>query len=375
MRHPASLPIARLWFSLGISGFLLAACSDSMTDTTAAAERPPVAVSVQTVAPGELLETIDVVGTLSSRFEGTVKAEYSGTIREVYVTEWVRVTKGTLLARFDTREIEAAVKSAAAARKQAEVATTRTERELQRMERLRSAGLATQQNLDDARSAVDAAAAQLDAVRAQEEMVRTRLSKGDVRAPMDGVVASRSVNPGDFIENMGSPHPMFTIVDNRHLELTVSLPSSRIGEVRLDQPLSFTTDAVPGRTFEGRVSFINPAADETSRTVRVVALVENPDDALRSGLFVKGVIVTRERSGVLSVPKGALLQWDPVAGSGVVYVIAGDRAGRREVTTGSTSTDSVEIVSGLAGGDAVVTRGAFNLRDGDRVTVAAESGA
>lgn len=342
------------------------ACSKKPETT---AERPPVAVDVSRVTPGDLKQTISVVGTLAPKFQGEVKTEYSGTITDVFVTEWVKVSKGMLLARFDRREPDAILKSATAARLQADVAATRAKRELERTEKLRKAGLATQQNLDDAITAADAATAQVEAARAQEEMAKTRLAKTDVRSPMDGVIAARTVNPGDFIENMGSPKPMFTIVDNRRLELTVSVPSTGIANVRLGQPLSFTTDAVPGRTFEGRVSFINPAADEESRTVKVVAIVENPDNALKSGFFAKGAIVTGERKGILRVPRTAMLTWDPLTRAGVVFVVAGDKAQRRNVTIGIASGDEVEIESGLATGDAIVSRGAFNLRDGDRVTL------
>lgn len=351
----------------------LAGCSRS-ADGAQAAERPPVAVEVSRVLPADIEESIAVVGTLTPKFQGEVKAEYSGTITDVFVTEWVHVTRGTLLARFDTREPESIVKAATAARLQAEVGATRARRELERSEKLKSLGLATQQNLDDARTAADAAEAQLAAAKAQEEMAKTRLAKTDVRAPMDGVIAARTVNPGDFIENMGSPEPMFRIVDNRRLELTVAIPSSRIGEVKLGQPLSFIADSVPGRPFEGHVSFINPAVDEASRTVKVIALVENGEGALKSGLFVKGAIVTGAKKGVLSVPRNAMITFDPATRSGIVYVVSGDRVQRRNVETGAASGERIQIARGLAPGDAVVIRGGFDLRDGDRVAVAATPG-
>lgn len=343
------------------------ACSKS--SGSAAAERPAVAVDVVRVAVGDLQQSTDVVGTLTSKFQGEVKTEYSGTITDVYVTEWVKVAKGTLLARFDRREPDAILKSATAARLQAQVAATRAQRELERTEKLKKAGLATQQNLDDAKTAAEAAEAQLEAARAQEDMARTRLAKTEVRSPMDGVVAARTVNPGDFIQNMGSDAAMFTIVDNRRLELTVNVPSSEIGRISVGQPLRFTTDAVSGRAFEGRVTFINPTADEASRTVKVIATVENPDNVLKSGFFVKGAIITGERAGVLRIPRGAILTFDPITRAGVVFVVANGKAERRNITIGIASGDEVEIATGLAAGDTVVARGAFNLRDGDRVSV------
>jgi multidrug resistance efflux pump len=80
------------------------------------------------------------------------------------------------------------------------------------------------------------------------------------------VVAARSVNVGDYVENMGNPRPIFRIVDNRVLELTVTVPTARLAGLAEGQSLFFTVDAIPGREFEGRISFINPAADEASRT-------------------------------------------------------------------------------------------------------------
>lgn len=347
--------------------FLPGGCTRSARE--AVSEKPAVAVEVTRIAPADVKESIAVVGTLEPKFHALVKAEYSGVITNVYVTEWVRVSKGTLLARFDVREAEAALRAVQAGRLQAEVGATRAKRELERLIKLKESGLATQQNLDDARTAAEAAEAQLAAAAAEEALARTRLSKAEVRAPMSGVISSRSVNPGDFVENMGSPKPMFRIVDNERLDLTVSIPSSQISRVRLGQPLWFTTDAVPDRTFEGRVSFINPAADEGSRAVKVIAAVDNSGGALRAGLFAQGGIVVGERRDVLSIPRTALLTWDPVGHAAVVFVVAGDRAQRRDIATGSAFGELVEVGRGISAGEAVVTRGAFNLRDGDRVTV------
>jgi RND family efflux transporter MFP subunit len=335
----------------------------------AGSAKPAVAVETAPAVSGDLRETIEVVGTLAPKFQAEVKTEYSGTVTDVLVTEWVRVAKGTVLLRFDAREAEAGASAARAGLLQAEVGRNRASRELERTVKLKEAGLATQQNLDDARTASEAAEAQLAAAKAQKEMAETKLAKTVIRAPFDGVVSSRTVNPGDFIENMGSPKPMFRIVDNRRLDLTVTVPSSRISAVALGQPLLFTTDAVPGRTFTGKVQFINPAADESSRTVKVVALVDNGDETLKTGLFVKGSIVTGERKGVLRVPRTALLTWDLAARSAVVFVVEGDKAVRKTIETGASAGDDVEVARGLSAGDRVVTRGGFNLSEGDRVAV------
>jgi RND family efflux transporter MFP subunit len=160
---------------------------------------------------------------------------------------------------------------------------------------------------------------------------------------------------------------MFRIVDARVLELTASVPSARMAELRVGQPLRFTSDALPGQEFTGAVSFINPVADEASRTVKVKAEIPNAAGALKPGLFVKGRVVTGQRPGVLVVPRAALVSWDTVAHTGWVFVVEGGTARRRPLRTGAVSGESVEVLEGLRAGEVVVTRGGFNLREGDKV--------
>jgi RND family efflux transporter MFP subunit len=351
----------------------LAGCSGKTSGSATTAPQK-VAVEAATVTAGTIRQTIAVVGTLEPKWSADVKSEYSGVVAEVLVPEWTRVKTGDVLLRFDAREAEAVAASARASFLQAEVAATRATRERERTEKLKEAGLATQQQVDDARTAADAAQATAGAERAEKDVAETRLAKTVVRAPLDGVVSSRTVNPGDFVQNMGSDNTMFRIVDNRLLNLAVAVPSSRLSDVRVGQPLTFSTDAVPGRTFEGRVRFMNPAADQASRTVKIFVEVPNQDGALRAGLFAKGEIVTGERAGVLTAPRAAILSWDLEQKQAVLYALDGETAKKRTVTTGATSGDQVEIVSGLARGDRVVTRGGFNLRDGDAVEIVRSEG-
>jgi membrane fusion protein (multidrug efflux system) len=339
------------------------------------AGRPPVAVELARVDATDVLDAVDVVGSLAPKVEAEIKSEYTGTVTDVYVTEWVRVKAGTPLARLDSRETAALLEAARAAVQQAEVAETRAVRELERAQNLAEFGLVTDQQLDDARTAREAAATAVAAARAQLRAVEARLAKTLIRSPIDGVVAFRGINVGDRVESMGSGAPMFRIVDTRVLELTVQVPSADVAAVRTGQPLEFRVEAVPDRTFTGRVMFINPAADPVSRSVRVLADVPNADGALRAGLFVKGRILTGRRSGVLQVPRAALLQWDQSRRAARVFVVRQDVAEPRDVTTGRDAGALVEVVGGLEPGERVVTRGAFLLRPGDRVKVAGEAAA
>ncbi|MCL5286888.1 MAG: efflux RND transporter periplasmic adaptor subunit [Acidobacteria bacterium] len=334
-----------------------------------------MAIEVTAASPGEILDKIEVVGTLTPKFQAEVKTEYTGVVTDVYVVEWVRVRKGAPLARLDSREVEADVAAARAAMLQAGVAAQRADREYERAVKLKSAGLATQQSLDDARTEKEAAAAAQDAAKARLQAQEARLSKTVIRAPMGGVVAERAVNVGDLVENMGNPPPMFRIVDNSLLELTLSVPSARLAALRAGQPLTFETDGIPGKIFRGSVRHINPATEEISRTARVIADVPNASEELKAGMFAKGLIFTGKRSNVLQIPRSALQNWDVTRNTAAVFVVSNDTARRREVRTGVVSGELVEITSGLTAGEMVVSGGAFNLRDADRVRVAPAKGA
>src|SRR3989339_488201 len=377
------------YFSAAV--FLIAACSGSGETAKQAAPvvaRPPVAVETSIATAGVLTEGIDVTGTLPPKFEVDVKAEVAGLVREVFVTEWVRVKKGDPLAKIDIREQEAFVKrtkamleSAKSSELQAKVADNRARRELERMKKLKENGLATQQALDDTVSEAEAAASRVEAahaqVRAAEEdlnQVRTRLAKGRITSPIEGIVSERRANVGDLVGEAGSNQPLFHIVDNRILNMTVSVPSAAMAGLRRGPPLEFTTDALPGRTFKGTVMFINPAVNESDRSVRVIAEVNNAAGELKGGLFVQGRIVTGKRDGVILVPREALSGWDVKGRTAKIILVESGRAKSREVRTGLAAEGGVEITSGLKSAEIFVVRGAFNVKEGDKLIIARKRG-
>lgn len=366
--------------------FIFWGCSKGKEDAKSiekAGARPPVAVEAVQVQARDLIEGIEVVGSLTPRFEAKLKSEYSGIVTEVYVTEWVRVKKGTPLAKLDTREIEAIVQKAQAAVEvgkanllQAEVGGNRAERELTRAQNLKEAGLITQQNLDDVRtekaaSAARIAAAQAQALAAEKDLrqAQTRLAKAVIRSPLDGVVASKNINIGDLVGEPGTTRILFQINDNRLLDLTATVPSIDMGRLKIGQPLTFTADAFPGRPFSGKIKFINPVVNEADRSVKVIAEIPNSPEILKAGLFVKGRIITGQRQGVPQIPRSALLSWDVGAKKGEVFVVQKDLALRKTIQTGSVSEDWVEVVSGLQTGESVITRGGFNVKNGDPVKI------
>ena len=253
----------------------------------ALARKVPPAVETVSVTVADMSRGVDVVGTLAPKFEADVKSEYLGIVTEIYVTEWVRVKKGTPLAKLDTREadnfirkMQANLESARAGLLEAEAAGSRAERESERSRKLKEAGLITQQSLEDAETGKSAAQARVSAARAQitaaEEDLRqteTRLAKAILRSPMEGVVSLRTVSVGDLVGEMGTPKVIFKIVDNRLLDLIVNVPSFETEMLKVGQSLIFSTDAAPGKTFRGQVKFINPSVSPSDRSVQVLSLI------------------------------------------------------------------------------------------------------
>jgi multidrug efflux pump subunit AcrA (membrane-fusion protein) len=120
--------------------------------------------------------------------------------------------------------------------------------------------------------------------------------------------------------------------------------------------------------------FINPAVTAADRSVRVIAEVENASGELKGGLFIKGRIITGSRAGAILAPREALGGWDVAGKKARLFVVMGDRAKLREVRTGMVTDTGVEIVSGIAPGETFVVRGAFNIKEGDKLIIARKQG-
>ena len=376
--------IATICFT-AITLLTIIACgrSDSK-NKTGQVSKPLVAVEVRTASLSNVSDGVEVTGSLEPKYSVDVKTQIPGLIKQVMVSEWVHVKKGQPLVRIDIAETEAQVKrseagvaSAKANLTQAKVAVSRTERDLTRALKLKDAGLATQQALDDARSETEAARARVGVAAAQinvaEEELRqglARRSKGLVLAPIDGIIALRDVNVGDLASDAAAGKPIFRIVDNRLLNLTVTIASVDSGRIKVGQLLEFSVDSQPGQLFAGKVMYINPELSSADRSLKVIAEVRNVPEVLKGGLFAKGRIVTGNRTQVLQVPRSVVSGLDVQAKKGSMFIVANGVARKREVVATAVGSEMVEIVSGLNSGEQYVVRGGFNLKDGDQVVIA-----
>ena len=348
-------------------------------DTTIAG-RAAVAVEAVAAAYAPMAEGIDIVGTLAAKHAAAIRSEAPGIVMEIYVDEWVPVAAGAALARLDTREADAALQQAKASVEaaramvlQAQVGEQRAVRELARMQELKNYGLVTRQQYEDAMTAREAAQAMTAATRAQLRVAQEGLAQAQtyankkiIRSPIAGVIAQRDVNVGSVV----SDKIMFRVVDNRMLDLTVSVPERSSAQLRPGQAIVFSSDALAGETFTATVKRVNPAVDARDRAVQVMAEINNGAGPLKDGMFVRGRIITGGGVPVLTIPRPALTAWELGARQGTVFVLNGETVRQATVVTGRSDGIVVEITSGLAAGDRVITGGNYQLQDGDRVTAA-----
>lgn len=310
-------------------------------------------------------EKIEVVGNLSAKYETSIVSEVPGIVEEVFVTEWVKVKKGTPLARIDSRELEVQLQAQKAALEEAKASYERAKREYERMEKLYSAGLSTRQNVEDSRTFLETQMAFLDARRAQVELLETKIKKCLILSPIDGYVKERTVSKGD----MAGKDPLFKIVDISVLDLTLKVPSIYLKEIKTGNPVFFTTDSIPDHLFEGKISFINPAVDPSSDTIKIMAEVKNPENLLKAGLFVKGYIRKGEPFEAILLPKQAFLNINLKEKKGKIFIFNNGNAHLKEVNISGTLEDKIILKEGISEGDKVIMDGVFLLRDGDRVLI------
>src|SRR5690606_2981781 len=205
----------------------------------------------------------------------------------------------------------------------------------------------------------------LENARAVNRLANLELSYANVVAPISGVIASRDIKPGNFVQINS---PIFRIVDTARLEATLNVPEREITKLRAGQTVELTVDALPGRRFTGTVHRVAPVVDTGSGTFRVVAGFEG-DGELQAGMFSRLAIRYDQREDALVVPRRALLE---DGGEPAVYAVREGKASRVPLELGYSDGGWVEVRKGLAEGEAVVVAGKAALREGTAVQVLGE---
>lgn len=315
----------------------------------------PEAIPVEVVSAARRPIAASYTGTapLEARGESQVVAKTSGVALNVLVEEGQQVRAGQPLVRLDPDR--------------ARLAVAQTEAQMRKLENSyrRSQQLVAQQMISA--NDVDQIKYDLENMRAQHRLASLELSYTTVLAPISGVIASRSIKDGNFVQ---INTPIFRIVDISQLEATLNVPERELATLKSGQPALLAVDALPGKTFTGKVDRVAPVVDSGSGTFRVV-LAFGSEGVLQPGMFGRIKIDYDQRADALVVPRSALLddENDPA-----VFAIRSGKAARVPVKLGYTDGAWAEVRTGLKPGDQVVTAGKVALREGSVVQVISANG-
>lgn len=307
---------------------------------------PTATVETIEVSPEGSVGREEAVGTVRPRLRATLEAKVSGRITDLRKKPGDEVKKGEVVAILDVQEIRAKLSQARAMFEQAKS-------ELQRYQKLLQKDAVTQQEFEGVQ-------ARYEVARASVEEAESILAYARVTAPIDGVVTHKLANVGD----LASPgRPIYEVADPGSLRLEAAVPEALSGFLAIGKviPVRVATLEEP---VEGIISEIAPAADPNSRTL-LVKLDLPPVDGLRSGQFGRALVPTG-RTEIIRLPEDAILRRGQLE---LVFVAEDGRARLRLIKTGKRFGDRVEVVSGLESGEAVITKGAEKLVDGQPIEV------
>jgi HlyD family secretion protein len=375
-----------LFLALGWTAFATSASAETSAVPEAAAIAP--AVTVVPAANREIVEQAVVTGTLVPRDEIMVAPEIEGyRITELLVEEGAQVARGQVLARLSREMIETQEASNAAAIAKAEAAIVQARSQIVQaeaaqveaslaLERARSlvkTGNATAAALEQrvstaqgadgrlaaARGGLQLAQADLATARAQGAEIALRRARTEIRAPEAGIVSRRTARVGATATATGEA--LFRLIARGEIELEGEVPETWMPRIKLGDPARL--DLEDGRSLRGRVRRIDPEVDRMTRLGKIRITLDH-DPALRIGAFARGRVEVARRTGI-AVPLSAVLYG--ADGSATVLVVPNDRVEARKVAFGLAADGFMEVRSGVAAGEAVVSRASSFLRHGDLV--------
>lgn len=347
---------------------VVAGCDQPSTESAPgdpAAGVSAMAVSVARVLPQEIERTVLVSGPVSAWEEMQLGVEVSGlrvTALNVDVGEQVR--KGQLLLQLDHRTLDSDLRQAEAGLSEAGAGVTLARSNLARGTALAGGQYISASQLDELRAVRAQAEARRNTARAARDAVALRRSFADLRAPDDGIISKRLVQPGQVV---AAGTELLRLIRDGRLEWRAELTADDLVRVQPGNRILLTTR--DGQRVDGSVRAVSPGVDAQTRTGTVYADLPAPG-RLQPGTYLQGRIATGVGQA-LAVPTASVVQRD---GFPTVFTVdAKNIVHRVRVRTGASADGRVEIVAGLKAGDAVVERGAGFLGDGDLVRVVASA--
>jgi membrane fusion protein (multidrug efflux system) len=334
-------------FPLVVVLLAVVAC-DRDTATTARTEPETVKVVTHVTQAQRLLDEIQALGTARANESIEIRPRISSVVTRIGFTEGQLVRRGDLLIELENSEARAGLAVA-------EAALSESLSTYNRSESLASTQAISASSLEQLRATMQVNQAQVAAARA-------RLENTVIRAPFSGRVGLRRVSPGGFVDTSTI---ITTLDDTEIIKLDFSIPEAFLTVVASGMNIVARSLVYPDRRFAGTVESIDTRLDPVARSVRVRAVLSNPDGALKPGMFLT-VDLQRDRGEVLVAPEEAIV---PERDEQFVFQVIDGKAVKTRVTLGRRVPGLVEVTEGLAPGDLVITEGTHKVREGSSVEV------
>jgi membrane fusion protein, multidrug efflux system len=337
--------IARLTWALYILGIMggMIACKSEKKDKHMGkpATGTPLQVEGFLVRSGAVNSNIEVSGTLLPYEATEVRPEISGRVVQLNISEGNTVSRGSLLVKLFDGDLQAQLRKLNV---QLQIAQKTEERQA---ELLKINGISQQD--------YDLSLLQVSNIKADMEIIRTNISKTEIRAPYDGRLGLKNISPGAYI----SPTTLVTTISQvNQLKVQFSIPEKYGATITRGQEVSFTVEGNPG-LYRATVMASESLIDENTRTLRILALVKDRDKSLTPGAYAKVALQLGVTNNALMVPSQAII---PQARNKKIIIYRGGKARFETVTTGLRDSSKVQVLSGLKTGDTIITTGLLFLR-------------
>lgn len=319
----------------------------SVADEERARAAVPVPVEVASPYRTDINATYATTATIASDADAPVVARVAGELVELLVEEGDRVRAGQVLARLDGERLRLELLAAKAD-------LDKARREYERNRDLHARGLISASLFDQLQY-------DLEALEATYDLKKLVYEYSKLRAPIDGVVAARTVKPG---QNLQVSDIAFRVTDTAELVAYLQVPQSELPKFRAGLAASIEVASMPGVGFPATIVRISPTVDTRNGTFRATAVIDNSGGELAPGMFGRFTIAYERHADALVIPAAAVLDEDEQA---TVYVVSDGEVTRRAVKTGIETNGNIEILEGLSEADVVVVVGHSGLRDGSKV--------
>jgi multidrug efflux system membrane fusion protein len=358
-KTPVPLPVA-LFLAVA-----LAACGGAAGTPGAKPSRPALAVRTARVAVKDVVYRIKALGSLEAQDLVQVTAEVEGAVTDIRFNEGDRVTPQTVLLRIDPERYRLELDRTEATLRQAVADAERAAADLKRREELAGAELVAAEELARSRQETARLKAAAEGARVARAIAQQNARRSEVRAPIAGVINTRTVDTGQFVK---TGDVLATLVDTSRLRLRFKVSDAESLYAKVGGEVTFRVSALGARDYPARIYHVGQVADPATRQVEVLAWVRNPGE-LKPGFFAEAALAGDSKKNALVVPEAAVLASEQ---GFVTYVVEDGTAHQRPIQLGLRTGDGlVEVIGGVKAGETVVVEGSDRLDDDTPVREAA----